>query len=297
MIYCLHLVYKLNIQKLKTKKGRVRRQFRPVDGGSHRQDQNKGAQYLIQKEKMSGRKEKAFSLLGNQMGQTAQSVSVIIPAYNEEKTIGQVIANTLDVMDSQNLPYEIIVVDDGSTDKTGRIASQCKATLLTNLTNKGKGYSLRRGFYQAQGEIVVTIDSDGEHQPKEIPDLLESVLEGADIVVGSRFLGKSRRFTTRLNSVGNSIFNFAIMSLTGILTTDSQSGFRAVKRGVLTDLSLESDGYEIETEITVKGIVNGFVFKEKPITCHRRQYGPSKIKILRDGIKILKTILISSLRA
>ena len=242
-------------------------------------------------------KGEGFFLIANQIMQTTPSVSVIIPAYNEEKTIGHVVANTLNVMDSQNLPYEIIVVDDGSTDKTGRIASQCKATLLTNQTNKGKGYSLRRGFRQAQGEIVVTMDSDGEHQPKEIPDLLESVLQGADIVCGSRYLGKSRHFTTRLNSVGNSFFNLAIMSLTGMPITDSQSGFRAVKRSVLNGLNLQSDGYEIETEIAMKSIINGFVFKEKPITCHRREYGPSKIKILRDGIKILRTIIIFSLRA
>jgi glycosyltransferase involved in cell wall biosynthesis len=230
------------------------------------------------------------------MGQTAQSVSVIIPAYNEEKTIGNVIADTINVMDSQELPYEIIVVDDGSTDKTGRIASQYKATLLTNETNKGKGYSLRRGFSQAQGQIIVTMDSDGEHQPKEIPDLLEPVLKRIDIVGGSRFLGKSRHFTTRLNSIGNNLFNLAIMVLTGTPVTDSQSGFRAVKRRVLDGLNLESDGYEIETEITVKSIINGFAFREKPIICHRREYSTSKVKIVRDGIKIFKTILISSLR-
>jgi glycosyltransferase involved in cell wall biosynthesis len=211
--------------------------------------------------------------------------------------MGYVIANTMNVMDSQDLPYEVIVVDDGSTDNTSRIASQYKTTLIRNQTNRGKGYSLRRGFRQAQGEIIVTIDSDGEHQSKEIPDLLKPVLQGTDIVGGSRFLGKSRHFTTRLNSVGNSLFNFAIVSLTGTLITDSQSGFRAAKRRVLDELNLESDGYEIETEITVKSIRNGFVFKEKPITCHRREYGTSKVKILSDGIKIFKTILLSSVKA
>jgi glycosyltransferase involved in cell wall biosynthesis len=230
------------------------------------------------------------------VGKTAQSVSVIIPAYNEEKTIGNVLSNTIDVMDGQIHPYEIIVVDDGSTDQTGRLASQYKATLITNQSNKGKGYSLRRGFCRAQGQIIVTIDSDGEHQPKEIPDLLEPVLNGVDMVGGSRFLGNSRHFTTRLNTVGNNLFNFTITLLTGTAITDSQSGFRAVKKSVLDRLSLESDGYEIETEIAVKSILNGFVFEEKPITCHRREYNASKVKILQDGIKIFKTIFISSFK-
>lgn len=230
-------------------------------------------------------------------GQTAQSVSVIIPAYNEEKTIGNVINETINVMDSQDLPYEIIVVDDGSTDKTGRIASQYKTTLLTNQTNKGKGYSLRRGFDQSAGEIIVTIDSDGEHQPKEIPDLIKPVLDGVDVVGGSRFMGKSRHFTTRLNSIGNHLFNLAILLLTGTMVTDSQSGFRAIKKRVLSGLSLESNGFEIETEIILKSILKGFAFKEKPITCQRREYSASKIKISQDGIKILKTILTSSLKS
>jgi len=225
------------------------------------------------------------------------SVSVIIPALNEEKTIGNVIADTIDVMDSQNLPYEIIVVDDGSTDSTGRIASQYKATLLINETNMGKGYSMRRGFQEATGDIIVTIDSDGEHQPKEIPDLLQPVFQGTDMVSGSRFLGNSRHFTTRLNGIGNNLFNIAIMSLTGTQVTDSQSGFRAVKKEVLDAISLESSGYEIETEITIKSLRKGFTFQEKPITCHRRKFSNSKIKILRDGAKIAKTIITCSLTA
>ena len=223
-------------------------------------------------------------------------MSVIIPAFNEEKTIGNVIADTVNVMDSQGLPYEIIIVDDGSTDGTGRIASQYKATLLTNQTNRGKGYSLRRGFSESHGDIIVTMDSDGEHQPKEIPNLLEPVFEGTDVVSGSRYLGSSSHFTTRLNSVGNNLFNLAITLLSGTPITDSQSGFRAIKRDVLEELNFESNGYEIETEITVKSIMNGFAFKEKPITCNRRKYSTSKLKILRDGIKIFKTILMSSFR-
>jgi glycosyltransferase involved in cell wall biosynthesis len=218
-------------------------------------------------------------------------ISVVIPAYNEEKTIGSVIEETIMVMDSLQMPYEIIVVNDGSTDNTERIASTYKATVLSHDENRGKGCAVRRGFQQAQGDIIVTIDADGAHKPKEIPDLVEPLLNGTDIAAGSRFLGSCKYSTTKLNQLGNRMFNTTIAGLTGKRVTDSQTGFRAIKREVLEKLNLQSSGYEIETEITVKGLKNGFTFQEKPISCQRRKYSVSKLKILSDGIKIFKTIL------
>ncbi|MGB8781185.1 MAG: glycosyltransferase family 2 protein [Candidatus Bathyarchaeia archaeon] len=223
------------------------------------------------------------------------SVSVVIPAFNEQKTIGHVIEETISVMDSLGVPYEIIIVDDGSTDRTGQVATTYKATVLTNEINRGKGYAIRKGFEQATGDIIVTLDSDGEHSPKEIPDLLNPLSNGTDIVGGSRFLGNNAYSTTRLNRLGNFIFNMAIATLTGKRVTDSQTGFRAFKKEVLQKLNLASSGYEIETEITVKGLKNGFTFEEKPITCKQRQYSVSKLKILSDGTKILKTMLKANL--
>jgi len=219
---------------------------------------------------------------------------VIIPAYNEEETIGDIISTTTQIMENMNLPYEIIVVDDGSTDKTAMIASLYKVTVLSNGQNQGKGYSLRRGFRQAQGDIIVTIDSDGEHHPKEIPDLVNPLLNGADVVSGSRFMGENDQVTSKLNQIGNMLLNTAIMSLTGKRITDTQTGFRAIKKEVLEKLNLESDGYDIETEIIVKSLRNGFVFKELPITCERRKYSLSKLNIITDGLRIFKMVVKSS---
>ncbi len=223
-----------------------------------------------------------------------QAISVVIAAYNEEKSIGTVIEETMQVMDSLGAPYEIIVVDDGSTDHTARVASTYKTTVISYPKNMGKGYAIRRGIQKAQGQIIVTIDADGSHRPKEIPDLVTPLFNGTDIVAGSRFMGSGSDFTTRINRVGNFLFNATITSLTGKQVTDSQTGFRAIKKEVLEKMNLTSDGFEIESEITVKGLRNGFKFQEKPITCERRRYSMSRLKIARDGQRIFRTIIKSN---
>lgn len=215
---------------------------------------------------------------------------MIIPAYNEENTIGDTISNTISAMESMENPYEIIVVDDGSTDNTRRIATGYKVTVLFNGGNRGKGYALKKGFQHAQGDIIVTIDADGAHKPKEIPDLIHPLFNGVDIVTGSRFLGNQMNSTSKLNRIGNILINTLIMTLTGKLITDSQTGFRAFKKEVLQKTNIKSLGYEVETEITVKSLKNGFTYQEKPISCTKRKYNMSKLKVLPDGIKILTTI-------
>ena len=227
--------------------------------------------------------------------QQGSVVSIVIPAYNEEETIGSVIAETTEIMENLGLPYEILVVNDGSTDKTAYLASRHKVIVLSNEKNRGKGYALRKALSFARGDIIVTIDSDGEHEPKEIPDLVLPLFEGFDIVSGSRFLGKNAQVTTKLNRMGNFLFNVAVMTLTGKIVTDSQTGFRAARRQTLEKMNLESNGYEIEAEITVKGLINGFAFKEMPISCERRRHSFSKLRLLSDGPRILKTIITASL--
>jgi glycosyltransferase involved in cell wall biosynthesis len=223
-------------------------------------------------------------------------VSIVIPAYNEEKTIEEILARTNKTMETIGLPYDITVVDDGSLDRTRLLAERNKATVLTNGRNSGKGHALRRGFQNATGNIIITIDADGSHKPEEIPKLLKTLLNGADIVAGSRFLGNREKDSVRkLNVIGNHLFNLLILLLTRKRITDSQTGFRAFKKKVLQEIRMTSEGYEIETELTMKTLRNGYLLQEEPITCEKRRDGNSHLNPLRDGLKILKNIVKASI--
>jgi glycosyltransferase involved in cell wall biosynthesis len=218
-------------------------------------------------------------------------ISVVIPAFNEEKNIANIISQTEKSLTHLNLPYEVIVINDGSNDKTKHYASNNGAKLISYLTNRGKGYAVRKGLANAKGQILVTIDADGSHRPDEIPKLIKPLLHGADVVIGSRFLKAHGKVTTKLHTLGNHLFNTLILLLTKKKITDSQTGFRAFKRKTIRDIKLFSNGYEIETELTVKTLKNGFKIQEEPISCDPRKSGQSKLDPLRDGLTILKTIL------
>lgn len=226
------------------------------------------------------------------------TVSVVIPAYNEEKNIEEMLLRTHSTMEGIGVPYEVLVVDDGSTDRTRFLAERHKVTLVANGKNRGKGHALKMGFQKASGDIIVTIDADGSHHPEEIPKLLKPLSNGVDIVTGSRFTGKQEIGSTKkLHLLGNSLFNLLIRILTKKSITDSQTGFRAFKRKVIEETKIVCDGYAIETELTVKTLRNGFVMQEEPITYARRKSGCSHVNPLIDGIRIFRTIIFASVEA
>jgi glycosyltransferase involved in cell wall biosynthesis len=237
--------------------------------------------------------------MNEDVGSRLSVISVVIPAYNEGKTVGSVIQRAHQVLRDLEIPYEIIVVDDGSTDETARIASQSGAVLVSNGVNRGKGHSLCMGIEKSKGSIVVTMDADGSHQPEEIPKLLSPILRRnprIDAVIGSRFLGDLEESAmSNMRFVGNKIINLVIKMLTGKWITDSQSGFRAYRREIFDSTRIKSKGFDIETELTIKALVNGFILTEVPITCTRRVDSVSKLSTFRDGFAIFRTIFESSL--
>jgi len=219
-------------------------------------------------------------------------VSVIIPAFNEDRTIGDLIRKVQTAAGSSSVPYEIVVVDDGSSDKTGIVARSHNVRIVCNGKNRGKGAALRKGFECALGDIIVTIDADGSHDPRDIVKLIRPILNGADVVLGSRFLDiQGRTTTTRLNFLGNSIINFLIWLITGKRISDSQTGFRAYRKKVLKEIGVSADGFQVETELTLKVLMNGNDVREVPIAIKRRAVGTSRLNPLNDGLRILMVIL------
>ncbi|MCS4541125.1 MAG: glycosyltransferase family 2 protein [Euryarchaeota archaeon] len=225
---------------------------------------------------------------------------MIIPAYNEKQAIGDILKRTHRVFQKLNHSFEIIVIDDGSNDGTSEIIrpySENNSTiLLQNQINLGKGHSLRKGFKNARGKFIVTIDADGSHQPEEIPKLLQPLLENkAELVIGSRFMGEIESGAIpKLNIIGNKLFNVLTFILRGRYLTDIMSGFRAMKNETLQLFNLDSKGYEIESEMTVEAIREGIKLHEVPITC-TKSVRASKLRSFKDGYVILKTIVRTAL--
>ncbi|MFA5572085.1 MAG: glycosyltransferase family 2 protein [Crenarchaeota archaeon] len=231
------------------------------------------------------------------MNKRQMMLSIIIPVYNEELTIGNIIDRTNIAARRIGLPYEIIVVNDLSYDKSLQVAIKRKIRVYSLTKHLGKGYALRAGFAQAKGDIIITIDSDGSHWPEELHELLAPVLSGkADMVVGSRYMNHKRVEARKLNKFGVRIFNYLIQLFTNVTITDSQSGYRAMKREVLSKQRLKSEEYEIESEMLVKAVKAGFRISEVPITFEQRTYGRSGVDPMVDGSKILFSIFMAYLK-
>jgi glycosyltransferase involved in cell wall biosynthesis len=224
-------------------------------------------------------------------------LSVVIPMFNEEQTIGDVITRVKAALQKIGFENEIIVVDDCSIDRSVEISKSQNVKVYSLKKHMGKGYALRAGFAKAKGEIIVTIDSDGSHRPEELPLLLTPILQDqTDLVIGSRFLREKPASAKKLNAAGVRLFNGLIKIFTGTAVSDSQSGYRIMKAEVLKNLKLHSGGYEIESEMLVKTAQKGFRVEEVPISFEQRTYGRSRVDPVVDGFKILVSIVWAYLK-
>ena len=213
-------------------------------------------------------------------------VSIIVPVYNEESSVGTVLLRLLKVC--RRLPsWEIIVVDDGSTDRTAeRVVRFNPVRLVRHDVNQGKGAAISTGLKNSEGDVIVVQDADLEYPPEDVPRLLEPILAGrADVVFGSRFKGECLGMSF-FHFVGNKILSLATSLLYGVLVSDVMTGHKAFSRRAIKSCELSERGVAVETEIASRSLKNCCRFAEVPIKYSYRQHGASKICYL-DGFKAL----------
>lgn len=213
----------------------------------------------------------------------------VIPAFNEEENIGWV------VRECRNYVDEVIVVDDGSTDRTSSEAKEAGAIVLRHPRNMGKGAALRTGFREALrrgADIIVVIDGDGQHNPHDIPRLVRELLEkDADIVIGSRFLKKQLGGMPPQRVLSNLLTTTILRVFFGLKITDSQCGFRAYRRSAVEKLiNFKDNRYAAETEMLIDAKRFGLKISEVNIAV---RYGEerSKIRPLRDTLRWISLVL------
>jgi glycosyltransferase involved in cell wall biosynthesis len=218
-------------------------------------------------------------------------LSVVMPVFNERATIDEIVTRVMGVP----MRIELIVIDDCSTDGTREhlvaLQRQHGFTLLLQERNQGKGAALRRGFAAVTGDIVAVQDADLEYSPEEFPMLAELIVEGrADVVYGSRFLGRHRVFLFT-HYLGNRALTLLTNVLYNTMLTDMETCYKVMRSEVLQGLNLESNGFGIEPEITAKIFKRHYRVYEVPISYDGRTYEEGKKISWRDGIVALWVLL------
>jgi glycosyltransferase involved in cell wall biosynthesis len=215
-------------------------------------------------------------------------VAVLIPCYNEELTIASVIEEF-----RRELPdADLYVFDNNSTDRTAEIAEHAGATVMTE-RRQGKGYVVQSMFQRVDADVYIMVDGDGTYPAASVGALLAPMLAGeADMVVGTRLHTTSQSQFRALNRWGNGMFLTVLNSIFNVRLTDILSGYRVFSRDFVRNVPLFGGGFEIETELTIKALERGYRIVEVPVDLGVRPEGShSKIRVMRDGIIILNTIL------
>lgn len=213
-------------------------------------------------------------------------VVVGIPAYNEENAVGSTVLGVKRYVD------DVVVVDDGSTDRTPEIVEQADVTLIKHERNRGKGAAVRTLFEQAQHldcDALVLLDADGQHDPADIPALAAPVVEDeADMVIGSRYLDPADRDETPVyRRVGQVVLDYCTTQVTGADLTDSQSGFRAFSPEALSELSLTTDGMGVESEMIDSATNRGLAIDERAIDARYEDLEGQTYNPVKHGLTVM----------
>jgi glycosyltransferase involved in cell wall biosynthesis len=228
-------------------------------------------------------------------------LSVVIPAYNEEDGIAETVERVLAVRPALaeiGLGLELLVVDDGSKDRTGEIVQGYVlghegVRLLRHDPNRGYGAALKTGFAAGCGDLLAFLDADGTYPPTSLPDLCREALNGADVVVGSRRSGAESGMPL-VRKVGNFVWANLVTALSGKPVVDPASGMRVFKRSALDRLYPLPDGLNFTPVMSTRAVHEGLRFVEIPMPYEERR-GRSKLSVVRDGLRFLQTIVWTAL--
>jgi glycosyltransferase involved in cell wall biosynthesis len=222
-------------------------------------------------------------------------LSLIMPVHNEGETLQEVLTRLGTV--AMPVPYELIVVDDGSSDGAVEqierqwIPNAISVRVVQARTNRGKGSALRKGFELARGEILGVQDADLEYDPGQIPDLVAPILAGqADVVFGSRQFGANASYSFWY-TLGNKVISLSASMLFDRITTDSYTCYKFMRREAYESIELRADGFEIEAELTGGLLGNGWRYREVPISYSARTREEGKKIRPGDGFRALSTLL------
>jgi glycosyltransferase involved in cell wall biosynthesis len=223
-------------------------------------------------------------------------ISVVIPLYNEEKTITNVIERI-----PNHHRYEIIIVDDGSTDNSVKRIREIHSRnikIIKHEENHGYGAAILTGVNFASGEVIVTLDSDGQHNPEEIPSLIRPIIKNeADLVIGSRYLGACNYKNPLYARVGAYFINLFLRLLYFQKVADNQCGFRAFKKDIIYILrNMKHTGMGFSTEILFKAAYYKYKIVEIPISINSRTFGSSYVNLIKINRSIISCILFYMLR-